>query len=90
MNPNADIDGVQIGVETVHIGDLVGENTSPWIKAMVIGIEWDESVYTGKPVATVTVVWLTNERHGNMIARKGRTRQYSVNSYGVSDIRKVG
>lgn len=81
---------VQIGLDTVKIGDEVAENRTPWIRAMIIGIEHGVSEFTGKPVTTVTVVWLKDEREGNMIARKGRTRQYSVNSYGVSDIRKVG
>jgi hypothetical protein len=89
MNPNADIAGVKIGVETVHIGDLVGENLSPWIKAMVIDIEHGVSKYTNEPIATLTVVWLADQRHGNHIARKGRTRKYAVNKYGVCDARKV-
>lgn len=89
MNANANTAGVRINLETVHIGDLVGENTSPWIKAMVIGIEANVSPYTHQPETTLTVVWMTDGRNGNMIARTGRTRQYSVNSHGVSDVRKV-
>lgn len=88
MNANT-ATAVQIGTEIVRIGDTVAENTSAWIKAEVVQIETGVSEYTGKAVTTVTVVWLKDERHGNTIARKGRTRQYSVNSYGVSDIRKV-
>ena len=89
MNANANVTGVRIGTEMVHIGSNVAENTTPWIKAMVIGIEEGVSEFTGKPVTTLTVVWLADERHGNMIARRGRTRKYSVDSYGVSDVRKV-
>lgn len=80
---------VKIGTETVGIGDNVGENRTPWIKAKVVGIEEGVSEFTGKPMTTLTVTWLKDERHGNMIARKGRTRQYTVNEYGVSDVRKV-
>lgn len=81
---------VKIGTEDVTIGSEVGENTSPWIRAMVIGIEESVSEYTDRPIVTLTVVWLKDERHGNNIARKGRTRKYVVNEYGVSDVRKVG
>lgn len=81
---------VQIGTEIVTIGSEVAENPTPWIRAMVIGIEEGVSEFTGKPKVTLTVVWLKDERHGNMIARKGRTRKYTVNEYGVSDVRKVG
>lgn len=84
MLGNNNIDGVMINTESVHIGDEVAENRTPWIKAMVIGIE-----DMGEGHTAVTVVWLRDERHHNMIARKGRMRRYSVNKYGVSDIRKV-
>lgn len=86
---NSYLAGVMINTEMVHIGDHVAENRTPWIKAMVIGIEEGVSEYTGKPVTTLTVVWLKTEREGNMIARAGKVRKYSVNSYGVSDVRKV-
>lgn len=84
MNPNLNTTGVKIGTEMVHIGDNVGENLSPWIKAMVIGIEEGDNGFT-----KLTVVWLVDDRHGNMIARKGRTRRYTVDSYGNSAVRKV-
>lgn len=78
------IDRAVIGVDTVEVGDLVAENNTPWIKAKVTAIEYDgHRTY-------LTVEWLKDERHGNMIARKGAARQYGVNKYGVSDIRKVG
>lgn len=83
------ITGVKINTEMVHIGDHVAENRTAWIKAMVIGIEEKVSEYTGKTHTELTVVWLKDEREGNMIARAGRTRKYSVNEYGVSDVRKV-
>lgn len=83
------VTGVKINLETVHIGDHVAENRTPWIKAMVIGIEEKVSDLTGKTLTELTVVWLKTEREGNMIARAGRTRKYVVNSYGVSDVRKV-
>lgn len=89
MNANANTTGVRIGTEIVSIGDLVGENTAPWIKAMVIGIEEMVSEITGRKLTEVTVVWLKDERHHNLIARKGRTRTYIVDCYGTSDIRKV-
>jgi len=83
------VTGVRIGTEMVAVGDNVGENRTPWIQAMVIGIEEEVSEVTGKAMTKVTVVWLKDERHGNMIARRGRTRRYVVDSYGNSDIRKV-
>lgn len=83
------IAGVKINLEMVHVGDHVAENRTPWIKAMVIGIEEIVSDLTGKTLTELTVVWLKTEREGNMIARAGRTRKYVVNSYGVSDVRKV-
>lgn len=89
MNPNANITGVRIGTEMVHIGDNVGQTNCPWIKAMVIGIEEGVSEYTGKPMTTLTVTWLDNDRHGNCIARRCRTRQYVVDNHGNSDVRKV-
>lgn len=89
MNPNLNIAGVKIGTELVNIGDNVAENRTPWIKAMVIGIEEGVSETTGKAMTTLTVVWLADEREGNMIARRGRTRRYVVDSYGNSDVRKV-
>src|SRR3546814_5629197 len=79
------ITGVKINLEMVHVGDHVAENRTPWIKAMVIGIEEGVSEYTGKKITTLTVAWLKTEREGNMIARAGRPPQYSVNEYGVSD-----
>lgn len=86
---NANIAGVKINLEMVHIGDFVAENLTPHIKAMVIGIEEKVSELTGKTVTELTVVWIKNERERNMIARAGRVRKYVVNSYGVSDVRKV-
>lgn len=83
------ISGVKINLEMVHIGDHVAENTTPHIRAMVIGIEEKVSEFSGKTLTELTVVWLRDERQGNMIARAGRTRKYSVNEYGVSDVRKV-
>lgn len=84
------IESVEIGTETVRVGDNVGENTSPWIKMTVIAIEDGGTDSYGKQRTSITVVFTTNERHGNHIARRGRTRRYSVNGYGVSDVRKVG
>lgn len=86
---NSDLAGVMINLEMVHIGDHVAENTTPHIRAMVIGIEKGVSQYTNKPITTLTVVWLRTERERNMIARAGKVRKYSVNEYGVSDVRKV-
>lgn len=83
------ITGVKINLETVHVGDRVAENRTPWIKAIVIGIEEKVSEFSGKPMTELTVAWLKDEREGNMIARAGRTRKYVVNEYGVSDVRKV-
>lgn len=85
----ASIETVQIGTEIVRVGDKVGENPSPWIKAEVIALDAETSEFTGEPITRVTVRWLKDERHGNMIARAGRTRKYTVNKYGVSDIRKA-
>lgn len=80
---------VRIGTEIVRIGDLVGESHCPWIKAEVVEIFTTANRYSGDDITIVTVKWLKDERHGNMIARKGVERQYSVNSHGVSDVRKV-
>lgn len=83
------VTGVKVNLDTVHVGDEVGPNHCPWIHAMVIGIEEGVSEYTDKPFTSLTVVWLADERHGNTIARKGRTRRYVVDSYGNSEVRKV-
>jgi hypothetical protein len=80
-----DLNGVKIGTEVVNVGDSVAENTVPWIKAMVIGIE----ALPGGAATELTVVWLEDARHGNLVSRKGRTRKYVVNSHGVSNVRKV-
>lgn len=80
---------VKIGTEIVRVGDFVGERDCAWIKAEVVEIFAGANRYSGEDVTIVTVKWLKDERHGNMIARKGVERQYTVNKYGVSDIMKV-
>lgn len=80
---------VKIGLETVVVGDFVAENRTPWIRAIVTEIVADVNEFTGEAITKLTIEWLKSERCGNMIARAGATRRYTVNKYGVSDIRKV-
>jgi hypothetical protein len=89
MSQSIETPEVKIGTEIVRIGDLVGENDVPWIKAEVVEIFAAANRYSGDDVTVVTVKWLKDERHGNLIARKGAERQYTVNRHGVSGIRKV-
>lgn len=69
----------------IQTGDVVGPNDCAWIKAQVVAVE-----VTPAGSTKVTIEWLQDDRHGNLIARKGARREFFLNRYGVGSFHKIG
>lgn len=73
----------------IKIGDEVATNGTLF-RALVLEVQETVSEFTGEPITQIRAVWLENGRSGGEVARKGRTRSFVFDKYGMGDCHKIG